>query len=43
VVIDLSVVSQLMSANTNGPAMAIGDRAADIIYGKAQGSSVSAG
>jgi choline dehydrogenase len=38
-VIDLSVVPQLMSANTNAPAMAIGDRAADIISGKAQGSS----
>lgn len=38
-VIDMSVVPQLMSANTNGPAMAIGDRAADIIYGKAQGAS----
>ena len=37
--IDLSVVPQLMSANTNAPAMAIGDRAADIISGKAQGSS----
>jgi choline dehydrogenase len=33
-VIDLSVVPQLMSANTNAPAMAIGDRAADIISGK---------
>ena len=38
-VIDMSVVPQLMSANTNGPAMAIGDRAADIIFGKVQGSS----
>jgi choline dehydrogenase len=35
-IIDLSVVPQLMSANTNAPAMAIGDRATDIIYGKAQ-------
>jgi choline dehydrogenase len=41
-VIDLSVVPQLMSANTNAPAMAIGDRAADIISGKVQASSASA-
>jgi choline dehydrogenase len=42
-IIDLSVVPQLMSANTNAPAMAIGDRAADMIYEKAHGSRVSDG
>ena len=41
-VIDLSVVPLLMSANTNAPAMAIGDRAADIIYDKVQGTSSEA-
>jgi choline dehydrogenase len=35
-IIDLSVVPQLMSANTNAPAMAIGDRAADILSGKVE-------
>ena len=36
-IVDLSVVPLLMSANTNAPAMAIGDKAADIIYGNLQG------
>jgi choline dehydrogenase-like flavoprotein len=35
--------AKLLIYNTNAPAMAIGDRAADIIYGKAQRSSISAG
>ena len=41
-VIDLSVIPQLMSANTNAPAMAIGDRAADIICGNVKAPNAPA-
>lgn len=41
-IIDLSVVPQLMSGNTNAAAMAIGDRAADIVCERAEISMAAA-